>query len=424
MKPFFHVQPLEQVWARIRQLPVLPSEPVSLDAAAGRSLAAPFRALHDLPGFARSTMDGYAVRARDTFGATESQPGYLKLQGEVVMGRAPDFALQRGHCARIGTGGMLPEGADAVVMVEHTREADAATVEITRSVAPGTHVLGAADDAAAGQVLLPPGARLRPQDIGLLAALGEITPTVTRAPRVGILSTGDEVVPADQTPAPGQVRDVNAHVLAALVRAAGGEPLPLGLVPDDREALRGAVARSLADADLTLLSGGSSVGARDLTAEVFQEVPGAELLVHGVSVAPGKPFIWVGTEAHQLLGLPGQVTSCLVAFHLFVEPMLERCQGRPGEAFTRFPRLPATLTRNIPSAAGRELYQRVRVRQASAGWEVEPVLGRSGLLRSLVQGHGLVRVPLGSEGLEAGGTVEVLLFPATPLFWIPDGDPR
>ena len=411
MKPFFEVQTLDAVWEWIRDVEALPEETVALGAAAGRTLASDFSAPHDLPGFVRSTMDGYAVRARDTFGAAETQPGYLELQGEVVMGRAVDFVLSRGSCARIGTGGMLPDGADAVVMVEHTREAGDDTVEVSRSVAPGANVIGAADDAAAGQLLLPAGQWLRPQDVGLLAALGIVEPTVITRPRAGIISTGDEVVPVDREPAPGQVRDVNASVLAAQLRACGADAVDLGLVPDDPGRLKEAVATSLRENDVTLLSGGSSMGVRDLTAEIFMSFPGAELIVHGVSVAPGKPFIWVRVGDHHLLGLPGQVTSCLVAFHLFVEPLLERLLGREGKAFTRFGRLDAVLNRNIASAAGRELFQRVRIESTNGGWQAEPVLGRSGLLRSLVQGHGLVRIPLGSEGLDAGTAVEVLLFP-------------
>jgi molybdopterin molybdotransferase len=415
MRPFFQVQTLEQVWQLMSEVECLPSESVPLEASAGRTLAEEFAAPHDLPGFARSTMDGYAVRAEDTFGASEAQPGYLILEGEVVMGHAPEFALSSGRCARIGTGGMLPKGADAAIMVEHTREVDGQTVEITRSVAPGANVIGPADDAEAGQVLLPAGQVLRPQDVGLLAAMGVQRPTVVRRPRAGILSTGDEVVPVSDSPGPGQVRDVNAHVLAAQVRASGGEAVPIGLIPDDPRRLRAAVGQSLAEADLTLLSGGSSVGTRDLTAEIFQNVEGAELLVHGVSVAPGKPFIWVRAGVHHLLGMPGHVASCLVSFHLFVEPLLERLLGRPAAAFTRFGRLEATLTRNISAASGRELYQRVRIEPTDTGWLAEPVVGRSGLLRSLVQGHGLVRVPLGSEGVDEGTRVEALLFPgATP----------
>ncbi len=233
MKPFFQLQTLEAVWERVRETGPLPAESVALAAAAGRTLLHDFRAPHDLPGFARSTVDGYAVRASDTFGATETQAAYLRLLGEVVMGRKADFTLDRGGCASIGTGGMLPDLADAVIMVEHTREANDDTVEISRSVAPGANVIGAADDAEAGQMLLPRGRRLRPQDVGLLAALGVVELEVVRKPRAGIISTGDEVVPVDREPEPGQVRDVNRTVLTAQVRASGAEPVDMGLVPDD-----------------------------------------------------------------------------------------------------------------------------------------------------------------------------------------------
>jgi len=389
----------------------LPAESVLLSEAAGRTLAAALTAPGDLPGFARGTMDGFAVRARDTFGASETSPTYLELAGEVAMGVASDFSLAAGQCARIGTGGMLPVGADAVVMVEHTRSVSATTVEVSRPSAPGTHTMGPQDDAAAGELLLPVGQRLRPQDVGLLAALGVGRVDVVRKPRVGILSTGDEVVALEANPGPGQVRDVNRYTLAAQVRDAGGEPVPLGLVPDDEEAIRGAATDSLGRCDLTLLSGGSSVGVRDLTARVFLSFPGAELLVHGVAVAPGKPFLWVRTPYGHLLGLPGQVTSCMVTFHLFVEPVLERMLGRPARSFCRFYRRNARLTRNLPSVHGREEYARVQFVADGEGWLAEPLFGASGLLKTLRRADGLVRVPVNVEGFEAGAMVEVLVFP-------------
>jgi molybdopterin molybdotransferase len=361
-------------------------------------------------------MDGYAVVSADTFGSAETSPGYLKLVGEVAMGAAPEgLRLQRGECVQIATGGMLPAGADAVVMVEHTRrvDADGALVEVAKPVAPGANVLGPTDDAAQGQTLLPAGHALRPQDVGLLAALGLLEAEVVRPPVVGIISSGDEIVPPGERPAPGQVRDANAHTLAALVRQAGGVPVPIGLVRDERPALRAAVERALGACDLTLLSGGSSVGSRDLTAEVFASFAGAELLVHGVTVAPGKPFIWVRVGARQLLGLPGQVASCFVAFHLFVEPMIERLLGRAPRSFARFGRREVVLTRGLPAAGGRETYLRVRLaRDAATGdWLAEPVFGKSGLLRTLVQSDGLVRIPLGHEGFAAGARVTALTFP-------------
>ena len=411
MKPFFNVQSVDKVHALAQDTGPLPPEEVPVTRAAGRSLAADFTAPHDLPGFARSVMDGYAVRGRDTFGAGETSPGYLELVGEVAMGRAPEFSLGPGQCARIGTGGMLPPGADAVMMVEYTRLLGDASVEICKSLAPGANMLGPTDDAAAGQTLLPAGHLLRPQDMGLLAALGFEGVSVIRRPRVGIISTGDEVVPIAETPGPGQVRDVNTYTLAAQVEQAGGEAVILGLAPDSEEELTALTARSLDECDLTLLSGGSSVGVRDLTASIFLSFPEARLLVHGVSVSPGKPFIWVQCSQGHLLGLPGQVASCMVTFHLFAEPVMERMLGRPARAFTRFGRLPARLSRNLPSANGREEYVRVRVKAVEGGWLAEPIFGKSGLLTTLIQGDGLVRVPLHAEGLDKDEPVTVLLFP-------------
>ena len=260
-------------------------------------------------------------------------------------------------------------------------------------------------------MLLAAGQRLRAQDLGLLAALGQATVSVIVQPRVGILSTGDEVVPVTDDPRPGQVRDVNTHTLIAQVTAAGGEPLPLGLIPDDESRLRAAVVDARERSDLVLLSGGSSMGVRDLTAEIFLSVEGAEMLVHGVSVAPGKPFIWVRAGRGHLLGLPGQVTSCLISFHLFVEPILERMLGREARSFTRFGRLPAVLTRNLPSVSGREEYVRVKLARSGDGWLAEPIFGKSGLIRTLTQGQGLVRIAANSEGLDERTPVTVLLYP-------------
>ncbi|CAO0824335.1 Molybdopterin molybdenumtransferase [Desulfarculales bacterium] len=412
MKPFFQVQTVAQVHARVQEVSSLGCQDVHLLEAGGRTLGHNLAAPHDLPGFERACMDGYAVQAADTFGVSETLPGYLTLTGEVLMGQAPRFRLEPGQCARIMTGGMLPPGADAVVMVEHTRSLDAQTVEVIRAVAPGVNLLNPRDDAAAGQILLSAGQVLRPQDLGLLAALGCTWVSVARRPRVGIISTGDEVVPVESSPSPSQVRDVNTYTLAHAVSKAGGEPQILGLVGDDEALLTRAVTESLAHNDLTLLSGGSSMGVRDLTAQIFLAQPEAELLVHGVAVAPGKPFIWVRATAGHLLGLPGQVASCLVAFHLFAEPIIERLLGGVGRAFSRFGRQAALLSRNLPSAPGREEYVRVRLQTQNGHLNAEPLFGKSGLIRTLVEAEGLVRVPLNREGMVAGEAVEVLTFPS------------
>lgn len=411
MKPFFNVQSVEAVQAMAGDAAALPAETALVEQAMGRTLATNLQAPHDLPGFTRSTMDGFAVRARDTFGCSETQPAYLELRGEVVMGQPPEFTVEPGHCAEIFTGGMLPSGADAVLMVEHTRMAGDTKVEAAKSVAPGDNILGPTDDAAQGQILLRAGHGLRAQDIGLMAALGIESVSVVRRPRVAIISTGDEVVPISTIPSPGQVRDVNTYTLDQLVRQAGGDPRVMGLAPDDRGALQEVVGQALDACEVVLLSGGSSVGTRDLTSEVFQSFPKAELLVHGVAVSPGKPFIWVRAGDKHMLGLPGQVASCMVSFYVLVEPLLEAMLGRTPQAFRRFGRLQAELARNIPSTPGREDYIRARISSNNGTALIEPVFGKSGLITTLVQGQGLVRIPADSEGLYQGQTVEMLLFP-------------
>ena len=415
MEQFFKVKSVAEVLALAETTPRLGTESVPTDQAPGRTLSEDFPAPHDLPGFTRSTMDGFAVRARDTFGAGEGQPAYLELCGQVAMGQKPDFGLAPGNCARIGTGGMLPQGADAVVMIEHTRMLDETTVEIIKPAAPGGNTLGPTDDAAKGQILLKAGRVIRAQDAGLLAALGLSRVSVVLKPRVGIISTGDEVVPIESEPGPGQVRDVNSHTLSAQVAQAGGEPVPLGLAPDQAEELKKLTARSKETCDLTLLSGGSSVGVRDFTVEVFTSFPGAELLVHGVAVAPGKPFIWVKAGDSHLLGLPGQVASCMVAFHLFAEPILERMLGRPARPFRLFTKAEAKLTRPAPSANGREEYIRVKVSQNGKGLVADPVFGKSGLLTTLIRGNGLLRIPARSEGLYEGDLGRVFIFPGESI---------
>ena len=327
MKSFLTLKSVDEVLSLVETGAPLPAERVPLDECAGRRLAADFLSPEDLPGFARSTVDGYAVRARDVFGAQEGSPALLECGGDWPRGRAPDFSLGEGQTARILTGGMLPEGADCVVMVEYSRPAGERLVELIRSQAPGDHVLERDEDASAGSVLIAEGTYLRSQEIGLLAALGQSEVLVSRRPRVSIISTGDEVVPFTQKPAPGQVRDVNSHSLAALCRSAGAEVRLEGLVRDDMAALEAAVRDALSRADVVLLSGGSSAGMRDHTVDIFRAMPEGRLLVHGVAISPGKPFILARSGAVWLMGLPGHVSSALVCARVFLLPLLRRLQG-------------------------------------------------------------------------------------------------
>ena len=373
----------------------------------GRVLAEDVLAPHPMPPFDRSAVDGYAVRAADTYGASESLPAYLEVVGEVPMGAAASFTVEAGQAALIHTGGMLPPGADAVVMVEYTQQARAGEVEILRPVAVGENVLLKGEDVAAGAVVLPAGRRLRAAEIGGLMALGVVEVQVARRPVVGVISTGDEVVPPEADPAPGQVRDVNTYTLSAEVRRAGGVPRPYGIVPDRPEALAAAAARALQECDLVVITAGSSASTRDMTAEVLDGLGAPGVLVHGVNSKPGRPTILAVAEGKPVVGLPGNPVSALVNVGLFVLPALGLVQGEtPHPA----PLLPVRLTVNLSSAAGREDWWPVRLRRAADGvWEAEPIFYKSNLIFALTRADGLLKVPADATGLAAGETAGVKL---------------
>lgn len=404
---FYQLQTREEALARLAVFSRLPAEEVALDEAHGRVLTADLTSSEDLPAFARSTVDGYAVRARDTFGVTESMPGSFELAGEVAMGHPAAVRVAAGQTVRVWTGGMLPEGADAVVMLEYARTLDGGSLELTRPIAPGGNVISAGEDFARGSLVIPAGTRLGPPEVGVLAALGITRVDVVRRPCVAVLATGNEVVPATAAPRPGEIRDVNSHTLVASLAELGASVVLLGIVPDDPARVREEVERGLATADVVLVSGGSSVGAADWTLRTFLSFENAELLVHGVAIAPGKPLIVVRVGEKCLIGLPGHVASTLITFHLFVRPLLlKRLLGMPAAA-TRS--VTARLSRNVASTPGRETWIRVRLAGTPPRYEAVPVLGPSGLISSLVRADGLLRVPMGTEGLVAGSEVEVEL---------------
>lgn len=402
---FFHVVSLDEATLRCSQLPPVGTEHVELSEAAGRVLAQDLESPIDLPGFRRSTMDGYAVRAASTFGASESASAILDVVGAVDMGACADVRVGPGQAVRILTGGMLPPDADAVVMVEHTQPLDDATIEVTRGVAPKQNVVEADEDLARGETLLYRGSRLRPQEIGLLAAIGAVEVHVFRRPVVAILSTGDEVVPVSAEPRPGQVRDVNSSTLGAMVRAAGAIPRPLGIVGDDLSALLATSRAALETADTLLISGGSSVGTRDLTIEVLSALDDSEILAHGVAIRPGKPTILARVGSRAVWGLPGHVASAVVVFHVLVGPFVERLGGhsRPRPMALGV----ARLTRNVPSVHGRRDFVRVRLEDRGGEVWAVPLLGKSALLRTMVESDGLIEIDVDEEGLDEGALVPV-----------------
>ncbi len=360
-------------------------------------------AAEQLPAWPRATVDGYAVRAADTYAAAETLPAFLELTGAVAMGRAPDAEVGPGGAVAIPTGGLLPRGADAVVMVEHTTEPMPGHVELMRSVAPGDGVLQPGEEAEPGDLLARAGHPLRAAQLGLLAAAGVTALAAHAPPRVGIVSTGDEVVPPDTARlAPGQVRDACAPALAGLVREAGGEPVLRGIVPDDADALAAVLAEAVAHDDLVVVSAGSSVGARDLTAAVAAQL--GDVVCHGLAVKPGKPTLLADCGGVPLVGLPGNPRSALVVFRLVGMPLVRTVAGitaAPAAATVR-----AELARDVPSAAGRLDIVQVTLRDGVA----TPRFGSSALLGPMVGADGWIRVPEAATGLGAGTAVDVELY--------------
>jgi molybdopterin molybdotransferase len=380
------------------------TEQVSLLDAAGRLLARDVVAPIDLPGFARSTMDGYAVRAADTFGATEALPALLAIAGEVHMGESAQMDLLPHSCIRVATGAMIPAGADAVVMVELTERLDDTTIAVLRPVAPGENVVAADEDVARGEVLLQGGRLLREHDIAALAAIGVTNVEVSARPRVGMISTGDELVGVDEMPAPGRVRDMNSYALYAAASLAGARPEILGIVRDDCDSLARALRNGLSRVDMLIVSGGSSIGTRDFARQAIDGLGKPGVLVHGVAIKPGKPTIIAVADGVPVFGLPGHPVSCLTIFRLLVEPAIARWMG--AEPVRR--ELSARIGANVASAAGREEYVSVRIARREGETWADPVFSKSALISGLVRADGVVRIPAGTEGVQKGDTVTVL----------------
>lgn len=412
MPQFLKVKSAEEVLALIERIPPLPSERAPLHAVAGRVSAAPIRAPEDVPHFDRAVMDGYAVRARDTFGATETLPALLETAGEIQMGEVPVGELGPGTAVGIPTGGMLPRGADAVVMVEYTQLVDEHTIEVTRPVAPGDNILRRSEDIEAGQELFAPGWRFRAQDVGVLAALGITEARVIRRPRVAIFSTGDEVMPVEARDLPpGKIRDINSYTLSSHVRESGAHVGTFSIVPDQPDALVAACRRVMEEHDVIVLSGGSSVGVRDYTLQILEAFPDSELLVHGIAIRPGKPAILGRIGKKLFWGLPGQPMSALMICQAFVLPSLAALEGMDKANRRGNERqIPAVLGRQLPSVQGRTDYIPVVLGRESAPWVATPLFGKSAMISILARADGYVVIPEHVEGLESGAKVEVHLF--------------
>jgi molybdopterin molybdotransferase len=425
MVEFLKLRTAEEAWEIFQSafVPRVTAERRRVEDALDRVLVGDATAPHELPTFVRSTVDGYALQAADTHGATQGLPAYLDVVAEVPMGALVTFGLGPGQAALVHTGGMVPEGADAVVMLEHTARTGGALfggrkgvvpqlgfesfgIEVYRPAAVGENCIQPGEDVRAGELVLPAGHTLRPQDLGGLLAVGITEVEVARPPRIGIVSQGDEVVPPDQEPGPGQVRDVNSYTLAGLVRRAGGIPIKYPIAPDRQEILDELVQRAHREADVVVITAGSSVSYRDLTVHAIDKLGPPGVLVHGVAIRPGKPTILAVCAGKPVFGLPGNPVSCINIFQRFVTPTIRLLLGA-GPLPVRT--VQARLARNIPAASGRADYVRVRLEErAGETWAV-PVFGKSNLIFVLVRSAGVVEVPLNSNGIPADSTVTVTL---------------
>jgi molybdopterin molybdotransferase len=406
---FLHVITAHQFVQLLGGFDRLDGERIQLDASLHRIVFKDLIAHEDLPEGARSTVDGYAVRAEDTFGASDAIPAFLEIAGAVTMGTMPGFEIQPGQAAQIPTGGFLPRGANAVVMVEYTNPAGATSIEVTRPVTIKTNVLEKGEDAKSGEVLLSAQRIVRPQELGFLAALGITEVFVYRQPRVAVISSGDEVIPIDHKPELGQIRDANSHAVSGLIRDCGAEAIHFDIVPDNIAMLGETLRRGLELADVVVMSGGSSIGARDLMAGAVAGLPDVEILAHGIAIRPGKPTLLAGRKGKAIIGLPGHPVSALIVAQVFLAPFLRYLQGGRLEKGPLGNRVNATLATSINSVIGLEEFVRVRLEgKQEDAYTVFPVFGKSGMLSTMVKASGIITIPMTTEGFSRGAVVQVV----------------
>ena len=379
------------------------AESVPLTAAAGRTLSEDIIAEEYVPDFNRSTVDGYAVRAADTFGCSDAIPAILSLQGEIRMGEDAGFALLRENCAYVPTGGALPEGADCAVMLEYTEDYGDGTIGILKPGAPGMNVIFRGDDVYPGKVVLQAGRVLSAQDIGALAAVGRTAVPVQRKLKIGVISTGDELVPPGQKPLPGQVRDVNTALLSALLTEQGAEVHSYGIIVDDEDLLRETVTRAVQECDAVLLSGGSSVGVKDASCRIIESL--GELLLHGIALKPGKPTIMGRAGNKPLVGLPGHPVAAFVVARLFMVPLLDRLAGRERPLWS----VTAELSESVGANHGRAQVNPCRLLRQDGRVLALPIRSKSGLITQLAGADGFFCIERDCEGLPKGAPVQVYL---------------
>ena len=400
-----HVKTPEEVLALIKSefAPVVETQTIPLAMAMGRVLAEDITATEYVPDFNRSTVDGYAVRARDTFGCTDSIPAILSQQGEVLMGQGANMQLQADCCVAVPTGGAVPEGADSVVMVEFTEDYGDGTIGILKSVAPGQNMIFRGDDVYPGKPILRKGRVLSSQDIGALAAIGRVQVPVAKQLTVGVISTGDELVPPEVTPGLGQVRDVNSPMLEAMLGAFGVRVINYGIVVDNEALLGEKVEKAVAECDAVLLSGGSSVGVKDAACRIIEAM--GSLLLHGIAIKPGKPTILGKTGVKPLVGLPGHPVAAYFITKLFVLPLLSQLMGRSQVQYTTT----AKITESVSANHGRAQYHCCRLEYIDGELYAHPIRGKSGLITTLAGAEGYFCIDRDCEGLPKFAQIHVTI---------------
>jgi len=409
MKGFFRVQTPDELYKKMNRFKPLSFEKVGIENSLHRVLSVDVISSVNLPEFPRSTVDGFAVKAKDTYGASEKNPALLRVVGEIPMGQISSIELGDVEAVKVATGGMVPNGADAVEMVEYTEWVDSQDLHVFKTVSPLENVIQIGEDVKAGEIVLYQGHWIRPQDIGLLAGIGKIEVFVYRQPRVAIISSGDEIVPVETVPKPGEVRDINRYSICSMVEESGGTPTFLGIAKDRFDDLKEKIELALKEADMVVMTGGSSVGTLDLTGEVLQVFPATEILGHGVSIRPGKPTLLADINGKPFLGLPGHPVSALVIFHFFGKPILKILSGFSREGIWHQIKVKAKASRNIPSIPGREDYVRVKLEEKDGTLWAHPVFGKSGAIHHLVKANGLIRIGIDEEGLETGEEADIIL---------------
>lgn len=405
---FFKVKTVEETYALIDELisRIGETEIRRIDEALHYVLAEPVMANENVPGFDRSTVDGYAVKAKDTFGTSETMPGFLNLSGEVKMGEKAIHPVGFGEAIYVPTGGMIPPGSDGVIMIEHCEDLDG-LLNTYKQIAPGENIIRAGEDIKSGEILLNEGVRLRPQELGALAALGITEVKVYRRLKAAYLSSGDEIVPYQtENLKIGQVRDINYLTISGLLKNWNIDCLYGGIVKDEYEVFAKRAKELFESVDCLILSGGSSVGAKDYTTEVIQSLGDPGVFVHGISIKPGKPTILSVSGGKPVIGLPGHPASAMIIFQLFGERIFKKLKG---EKIERKPdRIFARITKNIASSPGRSDYIRVRLFEKDNEWWAEPIIGKSGLINTLVKSDGIVEIVSEKEGIAQGEYVPVM----------------